>query len=313
MNKHILLGIFTFASLFIFNACADDSNEDDKLDSVITAENENKLSEAEIMEFKRSSADLLIGFTSTIEVAAVIEDMDVPYSQNYLMNVDEVGDFPKQTKKAFALGMLSVDLGYLNIYDRIGSNLKYMTAIHELADDLDIEEYFDFQTFKRLAGNGDSPDSLIFLTVKSYHSMNEGLINDNRMHLSAAMVAGAWLEGMYLSAKVSRRAKEDKLKERIADQGEMLKNLITILDFFKDKKFLVQLTKDFKNLDEQYDEIKMKTVVDDGSDAETDTLLYRPSEPVEYQVPDISPKQYDNLRAMFEKIREDYSKADFSE
>ncbi|MEA2042479.1 MAG: hypothetical protein U9N85_07995 [Bacteroidota bacterium] len=194
-----------------------------------------------------------------IETAATIEDMDVPYSKNYLVPSEKADGFDTNFKKAVGLGFYSADLGYLNVYNRTNSIVEYLTVIKRISDDLDVDQFFDFQTLKRLATNSEDLTELMFLSVNSYHKMDDHLRSTKRSDLSALMVTGVWLEGMYLSAKVSKLKKNDKIKDRVGEQKEILGDMLYVLNFFEKKPYFPDLIKDFETLKEAYQDVVITT------------------------------------------------------
>ncbi len=203
---------------------------------------------------------LIESFPSPIEMAATIEDMQVPYSKKNLVPTETAADFDSNFEKALGLGMLSADLGYLNVYGRKNAIVEYLTSIKRIADALDIDQFFEFQTLKRLATNSTNLDSLMFLSVSSYHDMDEHLRETRRSDLSALMITGVWLEGQYLASKVNQFKSDKRTEEIIVGQKDILKELMTVLDFFNNKARFKKMNKDFSDLSTLYDNVKIEFI-----------------------------------------------------
>jgi hypothetical protein len=240
---------------FIFSACSNDQKTN--AGQIKEDEPKKKLSQTEQKYFEDVIIQTIEGFTSSIEVAAIISDLKMPYSQKYLVPTDAVKEFDTNFKKALGLGMLSVDLGYLNVYRKISSNVVYLSAIRDLADDLDIDSYFDFATLKRLATRDESMDSLMFLSVSSYHKMNKHLMETERSHLSALVVTGVWLEGLYLVCEVNKFENDARLRRRIAEQMPILETILNILIFYENKTHFRSLVEELILLKQLYEQIQV--------------------------------------------------------
>ncbi len=202
---------------------------------------------------------LIESLPAPIEMAATIEDMNAPYSKNYLVSSELADGFDTNFKKALGLGFYSADLGYLNVYNRTNAIIEYLTVIKRIADDLDVDQFFDFQTLKRLATNSEDLNELMFQSVNSYHQMDEHLRSTNRSDLSALMVTGVWLEGMFLAAKVYEFKPDKDIRNRIGEQKEILGDLIYVINFFKDKPYFPELIKEFEALKEAYQGVVITT------------------------------------------------------
>ena len=113
-------------------------------------------------------------------------------------------------EKALSIGVYSGDLGYINIYEKSYLTVNYLTTIKGLADDINIGQFFDFATIKRMASNNDKMDSLIYLSTINFNKMDEFLRSQKRSNLSILMVTGTWTEGLYIATQVF---KENKSKD----------------------------------------------------------------------------------------------------
>jgi hypothetical protein len=249
-KKYILL----ISVLFIFFSCGNDKDDS----NVIGPEDDQEVTNVEIDSEKIDA--LIESFPSPIEMAATIEDMQVPYSKKNLVPTETAADFDSNFDKALGLGMLSADLGYLNVYERKNAIVEYLTSIKRLADDLDVDQFFDFQTLKRLATNSANLDSLMFLSVTSYHDMDENLRQTRRSDLSALMITGVWLEGQFLACKVNEFKADKRTEEIIVGQKDILKELLTILDYFKDKASFKDMNKQFHELATLYDNVNIELI-----------------------------------------------------
>ena len=79
--------------------------------------------------------------------------------------------------------MYGTDLGYTNIYEQNQDGVKYMASIKELADGLNIGQFFDIETIGRLATNSKNLDSLLLITTQNFNSINHYLQTQNRSNL----------------------------------------------------------------------------------------------------------------------------------
>jgi len=293
--------------LFILFSCNVNTNKNTQGE---TGDIKKSLTDKEKNYFEDVIIQTIEGFTSSIEIAAIIQDMNVPYSQKYLVPTDAVENYDTNFKKALGLGMLSVDLGYLNVYKKMNSNIQYLSAIKKISDDLDIEQFFDFQTLKRLAVNNDDVDSLMYLSVSSYNKMNHHLIETDRSYLSALVVAGVWIEGLYITCEVYDLQKNDVLKDRIADQKEILDTLLNLLIFFQDKAHFNDIIDDLIKLKQLYKGIEIKTIKTKAEIVENKDgmpVVYTQDETTEIIVTD---EQLKNIANFVTEIRNKRTKID---
>jgi len=258
--------IYIISIVLIFASCGDGS--DNTIDGPL--EDDGPVN----IEIDPEKINWLIeSFPSPIEMAATIKDLDVPYSKKNLVPTETVGDFDSNFEKALGLGMLSADLGYLNVYGRKNAIVEYLTSIKRLADALDVDQFFDFQTLKRLAANSSDLQELMYLSVTSYHDMDEHLRKTKRSDLSALMITGVWIEGQYLSAKVNQFKSDKRTEEIIVGQKDILKELLEVLDFFKEKAHFGEMNKNFHDLLNLYDNIKITIVEGEDKITMQDSIM----------------------------------------
>lgn len=190
-------------------------------DSVPAGEAE-KLSEEAI-------ADIVQNIASPVEIAALLQNMEVPFSAEYLAPTQGADRLTTNFQKAVMLGVYGADLGYLNMYEKTGNSVDVLSTIKRLADGLRVGQYFDFETLKRLSVSKSNLDSLLFLSVSSYNQIDRYLRDNNRGAISALMIAGVWIEGQYLATQVAVKNPGEALRDRIGEQKIILGDLLLLL------------------------------------------------------------------------------------
>lgn len=245
--------------------------------------------------------EVIQSFSSPVEMAALLENLDVPFSKKYLVPAEEAEDYDTNTKKAFALGVLSADLGYLNVYEKTTQIVEYLSVIKKLADDLRVGQFFEFQTLKRLATSNDNLDSLLFLTVSSFHQMDEHLRNNARSNLSALVVTGVWLEGLYFLTQVSLEQPTEGLKESIGEQKTLLNNLLPILKVYQNEAYFKDIVEDFEELKKAFEDVSIRYEIQDPKSEIIDGRLVITQS--EISIVEMTDSQLEEIVKITEKVR----------
>ncbi len=242
----IFIGILGLSLTFCGGGNTNDESIDEGLEKLLEDEEDVVVvSEAEI-------DDIIQSLPSPAEMAALIESLGVPFSKSYLASPEQADDYDTNFKKALGLGILSADLGYLNVYAQTNESVNYLATIRKISDDLNVGQFFDFQTLKRLATSNENMDSLMFLSQNSFREMDSHLRKNSRSNLSALVVTGVWMESMYLLTQIVSDGSDDKdLSDRIGEQKVILEMLNKVLQVYK-----VQ-DKNFKELATDFEELKM--------------------------------------------------------
>jgi hypothetical protein len=201
--------------------------------------------------------DLVQNISSPVEVASLIQKSGAPFSQKYLATTKNTNNYNTAYSKAFNLGIFSTDMGYLNMYSKTSSVMQYITAIKGLADGINIGQFFDFTTLKRLANNNENIDSLMYIAIHSFNSMDEYLKKNNRSNLSALMVAGVYVEGLFITTQVYKERPDTKLADNIGEQKNIFNQLLIILKNYQKDPYFANLISELELLKTEFEPIRI--------------------------------------------------------
>ena len=134
-------------------------------------------------------------------------------------------------------------------------------------------QFFDFATIKRLATTSSDLDSLMFISVNSFNNMDDYLRETNRSNLSALMIAGVWMEGLFLATQVAVLNSNEDLKSMIGEQKLILNDLLLILNNYKNEQVIQDYINDMEIIKGVYDDVKITYEVGEPQTMEKDGML----------------------------------------
>jgi hypothetical protein len=245
--------------------------------------------------------DIVQNISSPVEMAAMIKDLGVPYSNKYISTTERVGNLTTSFQQSLNLGIYAADLGYLNMYNKTSAVVDYLTAIKTLSDAIKVGQFFDFTTLKRLATNSKNLDSLMYISVHSFNQMDKYLHSNNRTNLSALMVTGVWIEGLYLGTQVYKATPNKDLAERIGEQKLTLDQLMLILDKYQRDKQYVQLLEQLTSLKNLFSSVTIYTKKGEPQMVEVDGMLTIVGG--DESIVEISPELLTNIISTTEQVR----------
>jgi hypothetical protein len=252
--KYVLAGAFAA----ILMACGSGKKADDQaflnsLDSAAKTEVPGAI-DAELIE------GILQGIPSPIEISVLLKHERRKYDQSILNSPDNLSKYNTNYKMALNLGVYGTDLGYTNIYEQNQDGIKFLQPIEQLAEGLNIAQFFEIETIGRLAANSKNLDSLLLLTTMNFNSINEYLSKQSRANLSVLLLTGGWVEAMQITCQLSEKDPNNKvLNETIGEQKITLEQIITLLKFYESDANMAALLTDMKKLEAAYDKIKIIT------------------------------------------------------
>jgi hypothetical protein len=226
--------------------------------------------EAELLSAE-AIAEISRNISSPVEIANLLQSMDVPFSPEYLATSIDPNKQTTAFDKALALGILGADLGYLNMYEKTGSVIDILSSIKKLAEGIRVGQFFDFETIKRLSLNKSNLDSLLFLSIDSYTQIDKYLRDDNRGQLSALMIIGVWIEGQYLATQVIKEYPSQILRDRIGEQKIILNDLIMLASPYcgRDAEFN-NLCRDLQLVKDIYKDVRITYTIGEPVSVEKD-------------------------------------------
>jgi hypothetical protein len=232
-------------------------------DSIPVAEAE-KLSDEAIDDISRN-------ISSPVEVANILQRMSVPFSTGYLASSIDASRLATSFEKALKLGILGADLGYLNMYEKTGTSIDVLSSIKKLAEGINVGQFFDFETIKRLSLNRSNLDSLMYLSLNSYNQIDKFLREKGRGQLSALMITGVWIEGQYLATQVLKQHPDTLLRNRVGEQKVILNDLLMLLaPYCNSGQEFRDLCQNMQNMKEKYRDIRITYTIGEPKMVEKD-------------------------------------------
>lgn len=205
--------------------------------------------------------DILHRIPSPLEISVLLKESGKKYNGDLLNSPDNRSRYNTNYKRALNLGIYGTDLGYTNIYEQTQDGIRYMATIKDLANELNIGQFFEMETIGRLVSNSDNLDSLLLITTQNFNSINQYLQSQNRSHLSVLFLTGGWLEALHITCEVARtNPGNTQLQETIGGQKIILENIMHLLSFYKDKdRGMAGLNTDLEALKKAFDNVTITT------------------------------------------------------
>ena len=172
----------------------------------------------------------LFNVPSPMQLATMLKGFGQPYHKEILNDVGNVGNYTTTFKQALNVGVYGAELGYINAYDQLPDATSYFGAVRSLTTDLGVLNTFNEKTMERIERNSGDKDSLLSIASLVYRESDAYLMNSERNEVSALIIAGGWVEGLFLLTHICEVDKmNDKQFQIIGEQKHPLNNLIELL------------------------------------------------------------------------------------
>lgn len=218
--------------------------------------------------------DISRNISSPVEISDILQKMSVPFSTGYLASSIDAGRQSTSFDMALKLGILGADLGYLNMYEKTGTAIDVLSSIKKLADGINVGQFFDFETIKRLSLNRSNLDSLFLISNNSYNQIDKFLREEGRGQLSAIMLTGVWIEGQYLATQVLKQYPDTTLRNRVGEQKVILNDLLMLIaPYCNAGQEFKELCRDMQEIKEKYRDVRITYTVGEPVMMEKDGAL----------------------------------------
>ncbi len=209
----------------LFVACGN-STENENISTSDTSSTMNKEKDARAQK-------VFSAIPSPVESAELLKAAGAKYDSKYLNPIENATKYSTIKSQAINLGIYGSDLSFTSIYDQNQESMVYLNCTNKLAAALKINEMFDEKTTSRIEENMSNKDSLINIINESFWKADAYLRGNGQPGISSLIVAGGWIEGLYIATSVANVTKNEAIISKIASQKTALNDLILLLDAYK--------------------------------------------------------------------------------
>jgi hypothetical protein len=222
MKQYCLFITLPLCLSFLISCSENAENEDGQ------AKNDSSL--IDLNDEVVSAENVFVYVPSPIETASLLKGAGAKYNKDLLNQPQNVSNFSSTASKALNLGIYGTDLAFAGIFDQHAETMIYMNCTGKLADALHVSAAFSNDRHTRLEHNMNNRDSVLSIITDSYWDCDALLHENHQQQASALMIAGGWIEGLYLACKVAEETNSNDIRVRIVEQRSSLDKLIILLD-----------------------------------------------------------------------------------
>ncbi len=227
-------------------SCGGDPPAQDQLDTHATDSVEAALRQ-------KKTKSIFYNIPSPMETATLLKDAGAEYDKDILNDVLNVDKYTAASKQAINLGIYGADLSYASVFNNTQESMFYTSCAKKLADRLGVSSAFNDTTIERMEANRNDRDSLLDIISQTYWDVDAYLKDNGRDNISALMIAGGWVEGLFIATQVSKENVPPALRQRIAEQKLSLGDLLELLSTYdQSDAALAAATADLKAINDLY-------------------------------------------------------------
>lgn len=213
---------------------------------------------------------VMVSLPSPVETSLLLKRAGAGYDETLLNPSENSKNYNTDKQKALNLGVYGADLSYASIFEQDQTIMVYMNISKKLAIGLDLLAAIDQSIIDRLEANHDNRDSVIRIISETFMNSNSTLKDDQRPETAALILAGGWIEGLYLATNLAESVEDKDIITRIVEQKLSFNELLQLLETFSDNKDVADVLESLAPVKAAFDAIeiqkeKVEVVTDEES------------------------------------------------
>lgn len=245
-----MLAILSLAVVFALTDCKKSTKEgEDK-----TSEKSEKISKEDV---KKQVEEVVYPIPTTFDITKKLNEIGAGFIIGISNDVENVDKYVAEDKQAMNLGVYSADLSYTSAYGMKQYTKDYMNVTKTLIQELGITGAFSVDFYDKVEKNLDNKEKLVSLISDSFYDTYEYMNKKGKDELSLLVVAGSWIEAMYITTHISETTYHNKeIVKLIENQEETLNDLLEAIKPHKEHESinkiiegLTPIKNTYKNLD----------------------------------------------------------------
>ncbi len=261
MRDKLLLPLLTISAgiiLLFSSGC----NTDKSVSEEANLQIDSLIANPDIFDEISDAKKIFYALPSPIETAIILKSAGAKYNEDLMNPTQNVENYTTNQAMALNLGIYTTDLSFASLFDQTQASINYMEAAREMANGLGILDAIDNNTMMMLEENINNRDVIMDIISETFMSTSAFLKENDREALSAVVLVGGWIEGLFISTQLIQEEvnlEENKLAMRTMEQKlslDIVKRLLNQYNGHPDVAPLIVLIDD---LSQTFDKVEIKS------------------------------------------------------
>jgi hypothetical protein len=198
-----------------------------------------------------------------VEISKMLNESGAGYTVDVTNSTKNIDKYMTEKDKALILGVYGADLAYVTTYNKSQETNLLFEVSKKLSEDLGISSIYNESTLTRIESNIQNKDSLHAIISNSFHATYDALQENGKGAVSVLVLAGGWIEGLYISLELTQNAiDKKKMMSGIAGQKLNLDKLLVAMDVYKENEAVAATIAELQKIEAIYTNINPETLTD---------------------------------------------------
>jgi hypothetical protein len=237
----------------VFSACQSGAKKD-------SSDNQKKASTNQKIEKQKIEQDVrefVYPLPTTFEVTEMLNRIGASYILTLSNQAENVDKYLTEKKQAINLGVYGADLSYASTYNQKQQIMSYMEASKKLVDALNISGALPTDIVEQIERNEDDKDKLVDIITNTFYDTYDYLNTNDRGAVSMLVLAGSWVEALYITTNISEDTYQNKEMVKIVmNQKSSLNTLLNLMKSHDNNEAVEDVIQQLKPLADVYNTVE---------------------------------------------------------
>lgn len=188
-------------------------------------EEETATEEMVITEEDMNQIDYVL--PSPLQIAELFKNAGLTYIGDLTNSSEKADNYNSKYDQKLNYGVYAADMAYCIMNNQTQESINYLGSLKGLSEKLWMTDIMGSMGLSdRLGANVGNEDSLTYIMADLQMQMDDYLDENGMGYTGSIIFTGAWIETMYLAAKVNETEANPKLVSRLSEQAVILEGLI---------------------------------------------------------------------------------------
>ncbi len=177
------------------------------------------------------SKTIMYTLPAPIEMASIIKETGVRFDDQLLANISNASHYTTNLKMALNLGIYATDMSLSGMFNQSQRMVDYLNTLRDMTNRLGIINIMDEEVISKLENSELTRQGALNVISEVYMKTNQNLTDNNRRNVATEVMAGGWVEGLYLALNI---VNADKLNadivSRIVSQKLTIATMLNIIE-----------------------------------------------------------------------------------
>jgi hypothetical protein len=212
-------------------------------------------------EIEQDVREFVYPLPTSFEVTEMLNRIGASYILTLSNSSENVDKYLTEKKQALNLGVYGADLSYASTYNQKQETMTYMEASRKIIDALNISSALPSDIIEQIEQNEEDKDKLVEIITNTFYDTYNYLNTNKRGSVSLLVLAGSWVEGLYIATNISEDTYQNKEMVKIVmEQKSSLNKLLDLMKAHEEDDAVKTVLSQLKPLADVYNMVENNAI-----------------------------------------------------